>query len=345
MYTHTWLCAIIAFVLGCSEYQFKKDVESADAVDTGSRLQPWIEVSPHIIDFGVVGPGDVLDEQVTVRNKGGAPLDITDVFLDLNEGFAYNLTILEPFAWELAPDDLNFIDVSITGPEDTIHLGTLRIDSNDPDHPVEHVELLHQLPDADPPPDDDPPPEEPPAEEPPPEEPPPEEPPPEEPPPEEPPPEEPPPEEPPPEEPVDECWEPEDGYEEHPAARIFTDDSTTPVTVTYVESETSYENELWLDSPESTRLFMAWADPIDSTYTMGPYPVDSELIFGIEVLSTGMHWQSGPASRNSDGVVHVSVTYEGDCSWLIGFEDLTGGGDLDFNDVVLRVQGMLRQEE
>jgi hypothetical protein len=41
--------------------------------------------------------------------------------------------------------------------------------------------------------------------------------------------------------------------------------------------------------------------------------------------------------------VHVSLTYEGGCSWLIGFEDLRGGGDLDFNDVVLRVEGLLRQ--
>lgn len=144
--------------------------------------------------------------------------------------------------------------------------------------------------------------------------------------------------------PDDDCWEPEDGYAENPAARIITTDSNTPVTVTFVESDTAYQDELWLDSPESTMLIQAWQDPVGTVRTLGPYAAESELIFGVEVYDTGMHWQSGPASRNSDGVVHVSVTYEGACAWLIGFEDLTGGGDLDYNDVVLRVEGMLRQD-
>ena len=75
------------------------------------------------------------------------------------------------------------------------------------------------------------------------------------------------------------------------------------------------------------------------------YPADTELMFGILVNNTGDHFYQGPGSRNADGVEHIAITYEGGCSWLIGFEDLWGGGDRDFNDVVLRVQGMLRQED
>lgn len=142
----------------------------------------------------------------------------------------------------------------------------------------------------------------------------------------------------------DACYEPEDGYTANPAARIVTTDDVTPVTVTFVSSDSSYDDTLYLDAPATTLLVNAWADAPGTLSTLGPFPAESELIFGITIQDTGEHWQSGPASRNADGVEHIAVTYEGGCSWLIGFEDLTGGGDLDYNDVVLRVQGMLRQD-
>ena len=144
--------------------------------------------------------------------------------------------------------------------------------------------------------------------------------------------------------PDDDCWEPEDGYEENPAARLFTTDATTPVTVTFLGSSSGYDNELWLESPESVRLAQAWTDAAGSTVTLGPYAEGTELVLGIYVTNTGDRFYSGPGSRNADGVEHVSVTYEGGCAWRIGFEDLYGGGDLDFNDVELRIAGMLEQE-
>ncbi len=144
--------------------------------------------------------------------------------------------------------------------------------------------------------------------------------------------------------PVDVCFEPEDGYDENPAALLVVTDGSEPITVTFVLSDTAYQDALVLDAPQQIPLVQAWSDAVGTALTLGPYPAETELVFGVDVQNTGLHWQSGPGSRNSDGVVHVAVTYEGDCSWLIGFEDLEGGGDLDFNDVVLRVQGPLRQD-
>ena len=142
----------------------------------------------------------------------------------------------------------------------------------------------------------------------------------------------------------DACWQPEAGYVENPAARLVVNEADANVEVTFILSDTDYEDELWLDSPDDVMLVQAWTDPVGTTYEAGPYAVDTEMIFGVQVLTTGDHWQSGPATRNSDGVVHGAVTYEGNCSWLMGFEDLNGGGDLDYNDVVLRVEGPLREE-
>lgn len=142
----------------------------------------------------------------------------------------------------------------------------------------------------------------------------------------------------------DGCYEPEDGYSQNPAARLYVTDAASPVVVTFLSTSTAYSDELVLDAPEAVTLARNWSDAVGQVSTLGPYGIDAELIFALNVQNTGEHWQSGPGDRNSDGVVHVAATFEGDCSWLIGFEDMTGGGDLDYNDVVLRVQGYLRQD-
>jgi hypothetical protein len=68
----------------------------------------------------------------------------------------------------------------------------------------------------------------------------------------------------------------------------------------------------------------------------------SELVFGILVLNTGDTFKMGPGGRNPDGVEHVMVEYaegtSGDIA-LLGFEDLFGGGDRDYNDASFQLQG------
>lgn len=61
-----------------------------------------------------------------------------------------------------------------------------------------------------------------------------------------------------------------------------------------------------------------------------------ELIFCINVLNTGYKWFMGPASRNVDGALHANVVSVGGGVYDVGFEDLYGGGDQDYNDTVFR---------
>ncbi len=143
----------------------------------------------------------------------------------------------------------------------------------------------------------------------------------------------------------DACYEPEDGYAQNPAARVVTAAASQPITVTFLGSDSGYDDELWIHSPISDHLFDAWSETPGATAILGPYEEGTELLFAAYVHNTGDTWYTGPASRNGDGVVHGATTYEGNCSWIVGFEDLPGGGDLDFNDVIFRVQGPLRQED
>lgn len=81
-------------------------------------------------------------------------------------------------------------------------------------------------------------------------------------------------------------------------------------------------------------------DPVQDPVTIGPYPAGTELIFEIRVPAQG-NFQTGPGSRNPDGQPHAVVTPDGVNSYLVGFEDLYGGGDRDYDDNVFRFTGSL----
>ena len=49
----------------------------------------------------------------------------------------------------------------------------------------------------------------------------------------------------------------------------------------------------------------------------------------------------GPASRNPDGIAHADVTETGARTFLVGFEDVFGGGDRDYDDNVFQFTGNL----
>jgi hypothetical protein len=49
----------------------------------------------------------------------------------------------------------------------------------------------------------------------------------------------------------------------------------------------------------------------------------------------------GPASRNPDGIAHAEVTETGERTFLVGFEDVLGGGDRDYDDNIFQFTGNL----
>lgn len=73
-------------------------------------------------------------------------------------------------------------------------------------------------------------------------------------------------------------------------------------------------------------------------------PVGTPLDFGI-VNGEGTLLRAGAAWLNPDGLEHARTQARDDGSLTIGFEDLTGGGDLDFNDAVIRVSQVRQTEQ
>ena len=125
------------------------------------------------------------------------------------------------------------------------------------------------------------------------------------------------------------------------------------VTVTTEPVSSGYVSELGLyDGSFSRLLYLVNDEPVGVTVTFDPsaygHVPGDELIFGIRVVSDfGREYFMGPASRNPDNFVHNTV--DGPMihatlgsGYLVGFEDLFGGGDQDYNDNVFFFQGGIR---
>ena len=108
------------------------------------------------------------------------------------------------------------------------------------------------------------------------------------------------------------------------------------VVVTFVSNDAGFMSELYLDGQsgdQSGAIFNNFTTPTGTIVNLGSFTAGTELIFTLLVKQTGDLFFTGDASRNEDGVVHARLQDAGD-HVLVGFEDLFGGGDLDFNDLV-----------
>ncbi len=97
-----------------------------------------------------------------------------------------------------------------------------------------------------------------------------------------------------------------------------------------------FTSTLFLFEPEEKRL--ATNRDTGLKVIIGPYAAGEELLFGIQV-SSGFEYRMGPAARNPDGIMHAKVDFGPDGCAIVGFEDLFGGGDEDYDDNRFRFCG------
>lgn len=127
-----------------------------------------------------------------------------------------------------------------------------------------------------------------------------------------------------------------------PGARLFVIDSELPVEAVFRDGAgAGHENIAFLSAPiEIANLFNNHVSTIGSLVTLGTFTANTELIFGIgsdESPGTDggvVRYFSGPASGNPDNIIHALVDDAfAPNSVLVRFEDLFGGGDLNFGDM------------
>lgn len=110
--------------------------------------------------------------------------------------------------------------------------------------------------------------------------------------------------------------------------------TTGEVTVTILQSSAGYTSDLYLDNTEVSTYIGSNRD-LGMTMSLGTFDAGTELLFRLVVRNTGHAFYTGDAARNPDGLAHAWVSPHEGYS-IVGFEDLWGGGDLDFNDCTFK---------
>ena len=119
-----------------------------------------------------------------------------------------------------------------------------------------------------------------------------------------------------------------------PAAKLVVLDGVANISTKFVGGDAGYSSVASLSSPGvGVVLGTGNVTAVETEYELEEFQAGSELVFSIYVNNTGHRFFSGPANRNPDGEVHATMIDNNDGTFTIGFEDLYGGGDLDFNDI------------
>ena len=113
---------------------------------------------------------------------------------------------------------------------------------------------------------------------------------------------------------------------------------TGDVTAVFRGSNAGYFNSLCLEGPDNTLgVIFDKNTPRGSTFSLDSFEADTELLFRLHVRNTGLDFFTGDAGRNPDGLPHTLAltTFDEESNLfvtIIGFENLYGGGDEDYND-------------
>jgi hypothetical protein len=109
---------------------------------------------------------------------------------------------------------------------------------------------------------------------------------------------------------------------------------STDVIATYLGTSASFTDLLILNG---TTIFNNQTTPVNTTFNLGTFAAGTELVFRLNVVTTGDNFFSGDASRNIDALPHARVETNGagPGTTLVSFEDLRGipEGASGFNDL------------
>lgn len=123
-----------------------------------------------------------------------------------------------------------------------------------------------------------------------------------------------------------------------PAAELIVVADDATAWATFCDGSAGYTSDVYLSEPSLQYIATGHVTPSGTEVDLGFFVEGQELVFAIYVHDTGLWFYSGPGDRNPDGAVHAAVTDLGGGAFHIGFEDLYGGGDLDYNDINLVVE-------
>ena len=115
--------------------------------------------------------------------------------------------------------------------------------------------------------------------------------------------------------------------------------SAGEVMVTFLSKSAVYSNDLFLQG-STTKILNNQTASMGQQFSLGSFQAGAELAFNMFVNDTGNTFHSGPASNNSDNLIHSALELSRDNTVTMGFEDLLYGGDRDYNDLVFKISNV-----
>lgn len=109
--------------------------------------------------------------------------------------------------------------------------------------------------------------------------------------------------------------------------------------VEFVSEDAGQTNSFGLFAPQEVGIF-PYADSdhlvLGQSYDLGVFEEGTEIGFFLATDPNyqGQRWYTD-SLMNSDGFDHVRITQPGPSSWKLEWEDAVGGGDKDYNDLVI----------
>lgn len=110
------------------------------------------------------------------------------------------------------------------------------------------------------------------------------------------------------------------------------------VVVDVKSSDSGYQNKIyWSTDNFKTKNYIG-VDNNQASVNIGSFAKGTKVEFGIE-NDAKQFFRTGAGAANTDQQVHAKITTNGSGT-EIGFEDLFGGGDNDFNDAIIQVHNV-----
>lgn len=111
------------------------------------------------------------------------------------------------------------------------------------------------------------------------------------------------------------------------------------VVVDIESSDSGYDNKIYYSTDNFKTKQYIGIDNKTGSVDLGTFAAGTKIQFGID-NGQGNFFKTGTAAENTDRVEHAELTGTSDGGVRIGFEDLQGGGDRDFNDAIITVRNV-----
>jgi hypothetical protein len=104
------------------------------------------------------------------------------------------------------------------------------------------------------------------------------------------------------------------------------------IVIRFEGSDASFDSLISVNG--SPQVFPNHSTAVGATLDLGFFAAGTSLDIVLHVLTTGHDFHTGAGAANPDGLPHANVIYNfGEPGrTFVGFEDILGGGDLDYND-------------